>query len=216
VELRDELLSLLFAGFDTTSTVTCWAFYFIHTHPAVKKRLLAELESLGENPTPGELVKLPYLSAVCSESLRLRSSVPCSTGRISREPIRVGGRQFPAESQFVPAQHLTHHRADRYPDPYQFNPDRFLNHQYSTSEYYPYGGGTRLCAGAAFATYEMKLIIATVLRKYDLQLLDKPPIKTVRRGVNIVPKGGVKMRINHLRSEAQKSLAISTPSSKTG
>jgi cytochrome P450 family 110 len=211
VELRDELLSLLFAGFDTTSTVTCWAFYFIHTHPSVKQRLLAELDSLGENPTPGEIVKLPYLSAVCSESLRLRSSVPCSTGRISKEPIQIGGRQFPAESQFVPAQHLTHHRADLYPDPYRFNPDRFLNQQYSTSEYYPYGGGTRLCAGAAFASYEMKLIIATVLKKYDLQLMDKPPIKTVRRGVNIVPKGGVKMRINGLRSDAQKPLAMSAP-----
>jgi cytochrome P450 family 110 len=211
VELRDELLSLLFAGFDTTSTVTCWALYFIHHHPAVKERLLTELDSLGEKPAPNEIAKLPYLNAVCSESLRLRSSVPCSTARIASEPMKIGGYEFSPELQFVPAQHLTHHRPDIYPDPYRFNPDRFLSRQYSSSEYYPYGGGARLCAGAAFASYEMKLIIATLLRKYQMELVDKAPIKTVRRGVNIVPKGGVKITLKSLRTNPQTSPAL-TPS----
>jgi cytochrome P450 family 110 len=208
VELRDELLSLLFAGFDTSSTVTSWAFYFIHANPDVKARLVAELDSLGDNPSPSDIVKLPYLSAVCSESLRLRSSVPSSTPRIANEPVSIHGYELPAESQLVPAQHLTHHRPDLYPDPYRFNPDRFLDRRYNTSEFYPYGGGARFCAGAAFASYEMKLIIATVLRKYQLELFDKSPVKTIRRGVNIAPKGGVKMIMKGIRVNANKSLVM--------
>ncbi len=209
-ELRDEMLSLLFAGRDTSSTVTSWAFYYIHTNPEVKAKLLAELDGLGDNPDPSEIVKLPYLSAVCSESLRLRSSVPSSTPRINTEPIRIQGYDFPAETQFVPAQHLTHHRPDLYPDPYRFNPDRFLNRRYSPSEYYPYGGGTRFCAGAAFAGYQMKLIIATLLRNYQLEFDDHYPIKTIRRGVNIAPKGGVKLLLKGIRSQSKKAPAIAS------
>ncbi|MCU0566008.1 MAG: cytochrome P450 [Oculatellaceae cyanobacterium Prado106] len=208
VELRDELLSLLFAGYDTSSTVTSWAFYYIHANPAVKARLLEELDRLGDNPSPSEIVKLPYLSAVCSESLRMRSAVPSSTPRINKAPICIQGYEFPPESQLVPAQHLTHHRPDLYPDPYRFNPDRFLNHPHSPSEFYPYGGGARFCAGAAFAGYQMKLIVATILPKYQLELAHPGSIKTMRRGVNIAPKGGVKMVLKQIRVPAQKKVPL--------
>jgi cytochrome P450 family 110 len=202
-ELRDEMLSLLFAGQGTTSVVTAWAFYFLHAHPPILERLLAEIDSLGAEPSPHELTRLPYLNAVCQESMRLRSSVPASTARIANDTVWIRGQEFPPESLLVPAQHLTHHRADLYPQPRRFNPDRFLDRRYSNSEFYPFGGGTRYCVGAAFALYEMKLILATVLRRYRLELENTQPIQTVRQGVNIAPKGGVKMIMTDFRQPSK-------------
>jgi unspecific monooxygenase len=207
-EIRDELLTLLFAGHDSSSAVFSWVFYFVHAHPEVRARLLQELDGVSD-PEPTELVRLPYLSAVCAESLRLRSAVPSSTARIANQPVQIRGQEFPAGTVLVPAQHLTHHRPDLYPDPYQFNPDRFLDRKYSPAEYYPFGGGSRYCVGSAFATYEMKIVLATVLRRYHLHLLDKPPIKTIRRGVNIAPKGGVKLMIDGVRIRT-KQLSVAS------
>jgi cytochrome P450 family 110 len=207
IELRDEMLSLLFAGQGTSSVVTSWAFYYVHANPEVKSRLLEELDSLGPNPSPSEISKLPYLNAVCSESMRMRSSVPSSTPRIANEPVEIYGYEFPAESLLVPAQHLTHHRPDLYPDPYRFNPDRFLERRYSNSEFYPYGGGTRYCVGAAFALYQMKLILANILSQYQLELTGRIPVKTVRQGVNIAAEGGVKMLMAEYRQPSKISMA---------
>ncbi|MCU0566009.1 MAG: cytochrome P450 [Oculatellaceae cyanobacterium Prado106] len=203
-EIRDEMLTLLFAGYDSSASVFSWAFYYIHAHPAVKTRLLAELDSLSidslsKSPDPNEIVRLPYLTAVCSESMRLRSAVPSSTPRIANVALKIQNYDFPPESILIPALHLTHHRPDLYPNPRQFNPDRFLERRYSPAEYNPYGGGSRYCVGAAFASFQMKLVIATILRNYQLELADKRPIQTMRRGVNVSPKGGVNMIIRGTR-----------------
>jgi cytochrome P450 family 110 len=125
--------------------------------------------------------------------------VPSSTPRIANVTMQIQGYEFPPESVLIPALHLTHHRADLYPEPHQFNPDRFLNRRYAPSEYNPYGGGSRYCVGAAFASFQMKLVIATVLRRYQLKLASSRPIKTARRGVNVTPKGGVQMIVEHVR-----------------
>jgi cytochrome P450 family 110 len=202
-EIRDELLTLLFAGHDSSAMVFSWAIYRIHAHPEVRDRLLAELDSLGDHPNPMDIARLPYLTAVCSESMRIRSAVPASSTRINSQPITIQGYEFPPETVIVPSHHLTHHRPDLYPNPTQFNPDRFLERQFSPSEYYPYGGGSRRCIGAAFASFQMKLVVATILRQYTLELVDQRPIKTERRGVNVAPKGGVKMRVTGIRSRAQ-------------
>jgi cytochrome P450 family 110 len=198
-EIRDEMLTLLFAGYDSSASVFAWAFYYIHANPSVSARLLAELDGLGEHPDPSEIARLPYLTAVCSESMRLRSAVPSSTPRIANVPVKIQDYEFPAETILIPALHLTHHRPDLYPNPYQFNPDRFLERRYSPSEFNPYGGGSRYCVGAAFASFQMKLVIATVLRQYELELVNQQPIQTMRRGVNVSPKGGVKMRVRGVR-----------------
>jgi cytochrome P450 family 110 len=198
-EIRDEMLTLLFAGYESSASVFAWAFYYLHANPETKNRLLKELDSLGENPDPSDIVRLPYLAAVCSESLRLRSAVPSSTPRIANVTMQIQGYEFPPESVLIPALHLTHHRADLYPEPHQFNPDRFLNRRYAPSEYNPYGGGSRYCVGAAFASFQMKLVIATVLRRYQLKLASSRPIKTARRGVNVTPKGGVQMIVEGVR-----------------
>jgi unspecific monooxygenase len=211
-EMRDELFTLLFAGYDSTASVFSWVFYYVHANPDVKARLMAEIDRLGDQPNPNDLIRLPYLGAVCSESMRLRSAVPSSTPRITNIPMTIQGYEFPAESVVIPAIHLTHHRPDLYPEPKLFNPDRFLGRKFAPTEYNPYGGGARYCVGAAFASFQMKLVLATVLRRFELELVDPSPIQNARRGMNISPKGGVKLRVKGKRVAPQRvETAIAAP-----
>jgi cytochrome P450 family 110 len=194
-EIRDELMTQLIAGHDSSSATIAWALYLIHTHPAVRTRLLAELDSLELEADPTAIARLPYLSAVCSEALRLRSAGPAGFGRIANEPVQVGDYTLEPETIVFMSQYLTHHRSDIYPEPRQFKPERFIDRQYAASEFYPFGGGDRYCIGAAFALYEMKLVLAKVLTCYELTLAQPVPIQAVRRGINIAPQGGVKMMV---------------------
>jgi unspecific monooxygenase len=202
-ELRDELMTMLLAGHDSSASTISWAFSMILSHPEVKQRLLAELDGLGDTPDPAAISKLPYLSAVCSEVLRRRAAGPTVAPRISNAPIQIQGYDFPEDTTFLPCHHLTHHREDLYPEPEKFMPERFLDRTYGPNEYFPFGGGNRRCIGATFANYEMKIVLATLLRRYDLQLAQKMPIKAVRRGVNISPQGGVKVVMTGTRTPAR-------------
>ncbi len=192
-ELTDELLTILFAGHETTATTLSWAFYQIYQNPDVLEKLQLELKGLGENPNPLEIAKLPYLSAVCQETLRMYPVLPVLFPRIALSPIKIGGIEFDAETTFMPSVYLVHYREDLYPNPQQFQPQRFLEKQYSSSEYFPFGGGSRRCLGYTLAQLEMKLVIATVLSKYQLASLDDKPVKIQRRGFTLAPTGGVKM-----------------------
>lgn len=205
VELRDELVTLLLAGHETTATAITWAIYWIHYLPTVKAKLLAELQSLGEQPDLGEIARLPYLNAVCCETLRIYPIAVITSPRILKTSFEVDGYQFEPESILVPCIYLLHQRPDLYPDPQTFKPERFLERQFSPYEYLPFGGSNRRCIGAAFALYEMKLVLATLLTRYELSLADSKPVVPVRRGVTTAPKGGVK-----LISKGQR-LAVSTP-----
>ena len=192
-ELTDELLTILFAGHETTATTLSWAFYQIYQNPDVLEKLQVEFESLGENPNPLEIAKLPYLSAVCQETLRMYPVLPVLFPRIALSPIKIAGIEFDAETTFMPSVYLVHYREDLYPNPQQFQPQRFLEKQYSASEYFPFGGGSRRCLGYTLAQLEMKLVIATVLSKYQLASLDDKPVKIQRRGFTLAPTGGVNM-----------------------
>jgi cytochrome P450 family 110 len=192
-ELRDELMTMLLAGHDSSAAILSWTLYQIHAHPLVKAKLLAEIESLGTDPDPNSIARSPYLSAVCNESMRLRPAGPTVAVRITNRPITVQGYDLPAETVLLPSQYLTHHRADVYAEPRLFKPERFIERQFSPYEFYPFGGGDRRCIGAAFALYEMKIAIATLLTHYQLELAETSPVKVIRRGVNIAPQGGVKM-----------------------
>ncbi|MEM6451798.1 MAG: cytochrome P450 [Cyanobacteria bacterium P01_D01_bin.105] len=192
-ELRDELMTLLMAGHETTATSIAWAMYWVHKLPAVKEKLLAELESVGEQASPMEIAQLPYLSAVCSETLR-RSPVAMFTfPRIAQEPVDILGRHFPAETIFLGCIFLTHQREDIYPDPKAFRPERFLDQKFSPYEFMAFGGGARRCVGAALAQYEMKLAIATLLGNYSFKLASDKPEIAKRRGVTLAPANGVPM-----------------------
>jgi cytochrome P450 len=199
-ELRDELMTLLFAGHETTATALAWALYWIHYLPEVREKLLEELDALGENPDPGEIFRLPYLGAVCSETLRIYPVGLFAFGRMLRSPINLMGYELPAGMMLSPCIYLVHHREDLYPEPKRFKPERFLERQYSPYEFIPFGGGNRRCIGIALAQYEMKLVLATILRKKQLALIDNRPIKPVRRGVTMAPAGGVRMVLTGDRS----------------
>ncbi|MEE3718572.1 cytochrome P450 [Tumidithrix elongata RA019] len=192
-ELRDELMFMLFAGHETTATTLAWAFYQIHRIADVREKLLGELDSLGESPNLMEVVQLPYLSAVCQETLRMYPVIPTLFARITKSPIAITGHQFDADTYLMPSIHLVHNREDLYPEPKQFRPERFLERQYSPSEYIPFGGGSRRCLGYALAQLEIKLVLATVLANYQLALVEDRPIKPQRRGFTLSPAGGVQM-----------------------
>lgn len=144
------------------------------------------------------LIKLPYLNAVFSETLRLHPVVPL-VGRQLKAPFEIMGYTFEAGTSLFPSIYLTHQRKDIYPEPKQFKPERFLEKQFSPYEYLPFGGGNRRCLGYAFALFEMKLVLATILSEVELELLDRHPLKTVRRGITFAPSGGVSMRVKNYK-----------------
>ncbi|HEY9629444.1 MAG TPA: cytochrome P450 [Coleofasciculaceae cyanobacterium] len=192
-ELRDELLTILFAGHETTATTLAWAFYQIHQRPEVREKLLAELDSLGENPPPMEISQLSYLSAICQETLRMYPVLPVIFPRIAKSPVKIAGQMFDAGTTFMVTIYLVHYREDLYPKAQHFEPERFLKRQYSAAEYFPFGGGSRRCLGYALALLEMKLVLATVLSQYQLALAEDKPVKLQRRGFTLAPKGDVPM-----------------------
>ncbi len=199
IELKDELMTLLFAGHETTATGLTWAFYWIHKLPEVKEKVLKEIEGCGDKEDPMKIAKLPYLTAVCQETLRIYPVAMLTFGRVAKSPVEIMGQQFATETMFAPCIYLTHHREDIYPNPKQFRPERFLEREYSPYEYLPFGGGTRLCIGYALAQLEMKLVLATILSNYHLELGDQKPIKPQRRGLTLAPGGGVKMMMTGKR-----------------
>ncbi|AUB40523.1 Cytochrome P450 [Nostoc flagelliforme CCNUN1] len=203
VELRDELITLLAAGHETTATSLAWALYWIHHLPEVRAKLLQELDSLGENPDPNAILRLPYLSAVCSETLRLYPVVMLALNRLVKSPLEIMGYELNPGTLVIPCIYLTHHRKDLYPQSKQFKPERFLERQFSPSEYLPFGGGNRRCIGMAFALFEMKVALATVLSHWQMELADSKPVQPVRKGFLFSPGGGVQMVVTGRRQQNQ-------------
>jgi cytochrome P450 family 135 len=183
-ELRDELVTLLVAGHETTSTGLAWAFELLLRNPAVLDRLRASL-AVGEDE---------YLDAVVKETLRLRTVVP-GVGRVVRqEPFELGGYLIPPGIEINPSITAIHRRADCYPAPAEFRPERFLGPDTpDTYTWLPFGGSTRRCLGASFATFEMQTVIRRVLERAQLRPVGRRPEKRLRKGVTIVPKRGVRV-----------------------
>ena len=195
VELHDELMTLLFAGHETTATALAWAIYWINYLPEVKAKLTAEIATLGTERDPVTISRLPYLNAVCSETLRIYPVGMLTFPRITREPVSLQGYDIPAETVVVGCIYLTHHREDLYPEPDLFKPERFLERQFSPYEYLPFGGGSRRCIGMALAQLEMKLVIVELLSGCQLELASKSPAIPARRGVTLGPKGGIEAKV---------------------
>jgi cytochrome P450 len=191
-ELKDQLHLLLFAGHETTATALAWAFYWLHRQPEERERLLAEVDALGPRPEPEAIASLPYLDAICQETLRIHPIVS-DVGRRLLRPLDIMGHTVPAGTMVMVVTLLLHDRADLYPEPRRFRPARFLERKPSPFELVPFGGGARRCIGAAFALYEMKLVLATLLRTRRFRLVSDAPVPAARRGPTMGPKGGVPM-----------------------
>ena len=192
-ELHDELITLLFAGHDTTASALVWALYWIHHIPEVSDKLRFELDNLGADADLKEITKLPYLDAVISETLRIYPIALGTFSRILKSPMSIGGYDFEPGTSLMVSIYALHHREDLYPEPKQFRPERFLQRQYTSYEYIPFGGGSRRCLGAALAKLEMKLVIANILSRFQLALTSDRPIMPVRRGLTMAPPDSLKM-----------------------
>ena len=182
-ELRDELMTLLVAGHETTATALTWALYWIHKVPDVREQLLQELQELDDPLNSSALLRLPYLNAVCCETLRIYPVGMLTFPRVVRSPIELMGHLLPPGTIVVGSIYSTHHRDDLYPDPNQFRPERFLERQFSPFEYLPFGGGSRRCIGMAFAQFEMKVVLSGILSHVELALADTRAVQPVRRGL---------------------------------
>lgn len=199
-ELHNELMTLLVAGHETTASALVWAFYWLDRLPEVRQKLQKELDNLEENPEPINIAKLPYLTAICQEALRIYPVAMTSFPRVVKSPVTIMGYNLPVGTWIIPSIYMAHHRQEAYPQPKQFRPERFLERQFSPYEYLPFGGGSRRCIGMAFAQYEMKLVLATVLSKYQVVTrhavslrVNQKPIKPVRRGLTIAAPNSMKM-----------------------
>jgi cytochrome P450 len=186
-ELRDELITLLLAGHETTATTLAWAFELLARHPAAWERVARE--ALGGEP------ETPYIDAVIQETLRLRPVLPLVVRRITA-PVTVGQGRFrvPAGTRLAPAILLVHRRADVYPEPEAFRPERFLGEPPGTYTWIPFGGGMRRCVGAAFSQMEMRQVLRVAAARAAIAPAG-PPERTGRRGFMLVPREGGRVRV---------------------
>jgi cytochrome P450 family 135 len=186
-ELRDELVSLLLAGHETTSTATAWAIERLVRHPAALARLVAEIDSGAQDD---------YMQAVIHETLRLRPVVP-GVVRLLTEPLVVGDYELPAGTRVVCSIYLTNRNPRVYENPNEFRPERFLHAPPDTFAWIPFGGGIRRCIGASFALLEMKTMLRTMLA----ELRPSVPRRTIwrrgewnrRRAITLVPAAGARV-----------------------
>ena len=178
-ELRDQLMTLLLAGHETTATALAWSFDLLLRHAAALARLRDSLEE-GEDD---------YLRATITESLRLRPVVPLAGRRLTSRARR-RRPEAAAGTDVTPAIWLAHTRAGGYPEPFAFRPERFLDEGPDTYAWIPYGGSVRRCLGAAFAEFEMRIALREVLTRCELHKADPTPERVARRNVTLSPRDG--------------------------
>jgi cytochrome P450 len=211
-ELRDEIITLLVAGFETSATAICWAFEEILTHPEERDLLLAELdEATGGGPLEVEhIAKLERLDAAVKEVMRLHPVVS-TIGRKLKRPALIAGYELPAGVMVIPCAYLTHRLPHLYPEPEKFKPERFIGKKMDPYEWIPFGGGTRRCLGMTFALYEMKIVVATVLSQCrDIRLESSKIAPISLRGFLFAPKSGTRV-IMPSRSQKAATTSQSPP-----
>jgi cytochrome P450 len=187
-ELRDQLITLLLAGHETTATALAWTFDLLLRNPGPLARLRAELSDGREE----------YLRAVITEALRLRPVVPLAGRRLGAE-LRVGEHVLPAGTDVTPAFWLTHTRPDLYPRPLEFRPERFLENPPETYSWVPFGGGVRRCLGATFAEFEMRVVLRHVLSRCELRGERRAPERIARRNITFSPRRGTPVIVGSRR-----------------
>jgi cytochrome P450 len=194
-ELRDELMTALAAGHETTATALAWAFERILSTPAVHERLRAEIDAAGGvTASPDKIAALPYLDATIKEVLRMRPVVPI-VGRVLQRPTTIGGYDLPAGAAVGACIYLAHRNPDVYPEPDAFRPERFIGVQPDPVSWLPFGGGIRRCVGLQFALYEMKIVLAVMLAACEVTLAQRTPARMKRRAITFSPEGGTRVRV---------------------
>jgi cytochrome P450 len=195
-ELRDQLMTLLLAGHETTATALAWTFDLLLRHPRALGRLRDSLAAGEED----------YLRATISESLRLRPVIPLAGRRLSKDLV-ADGLTLPAGTDVTPSIWLAHTRPDAYPEPYAFKPERFLEEGPDTYAWIPFGGSVRRCIGATFAEFEMRIVLREVLTRCELRKADPRPERTGRRNITLSPKDGTPVVVT-ARQPAREPVAV--------
>ena len=191
-DLRDQLLTLLFAGYETTAVSLAWAMHDLHHHPEARARAVEEARALEDDPLLWS--KAPYIKACWQESMR-RSPIVPDILRVAKRDVHIAGIPF-MEGEFICVSISgLHHHPGLYDDPHRYDPERFLTHKPSPWEFIPFGGGHRRCIGAAFAAFEMSIVLTAWLRQASFELLDARPARPVRRSITIAPSTGVRMKV---------------------
>ena len=193
LEVRDQLLSILSAGHETTAIAMAWTLYWLHRHPEKLDRLLEEISQRAPTGDPEALTQIPYLDAVVNESLRIHPVIPDVPRKLCQD-AELMGYKLKAGTSVGAVAFLTHRDPDIYEQPEKWIPERFLDRKFTPFEFYPFGGGNRRCIGAAFASFEAKVVLGTILTSYRFQLLDNRPLSVERRHVTLMPQGGVRMK----------------------
>jgi cytochrome P450 len=180
-ELRDELMTLLVAGHETTASELAWAFEQLVREPAVVAQLTDEIDAGTDDA---------YLTATIQETLRRRPVLPNAAPRLVKQPVEIGGWQYPPGVCVIANSYLIHHDPEIYSDPYAFRPERFLDAPPGTYTWIPFGGGRRRCLGASFAMLEMKLVLRSVLARNDVRPSKDRLELSRRRSITLSPGAG--------------------------
>jgi cytochrome P450 len=193
-ELRDELMTLLVAGHETTASELAWAFERLARSPRVAARLSAEIDS-GDGDA--------YLTATVQETLRRRPVLPNAAPRLVMEPVEIGGVRYPAGVCLAANSYLIHHDPTIYESPYEFRPERFLDEPPGTYTWIPFGGGRRRCLGASFAQLEMKVVLRAVLARAEVSPAPGPAEGARRRSITVSPRRGATTLLRARAREAR-------------
>jgi cytochrome P450 len=196
-ELRDQLMTLLFAGHDTTAISLTWTLERLVRHPVVLRRAVEAADASAAGDTAGD----DYLDAVSKEALRVRPVVS-RVGRVLTEPVELGGYHLPADVIVVIPIGLVQSDPQNFPEPTEFNPDRMLESATSPTTWLPFGGGNRRCLGATFANVEMRLVLREVLRRVELETTTAPSERQKVRHVILEPHRGGRIRVRARRTVA--------------
>jgi cytochrome P450 len=195
VELRDEMMTLLVAGHETTAISLTWTFHRLLSHREVYERVRDEIRRLvSSGPLSLEgLRQLAYTTAVIYETLRLNPVFPLVIREVV-EPMSLGGHEIPAGVFVAPCIYLAHRRSAAWPEPQEFRPERFLAVHPPPNEYFPFGGGSHVCIGPSFAVFEMRIVLAEILSRLIVHGTGRP-IRIVRRGFTFSPSSGLPIRV---------------------
>lgn len=183
-EIRDQLVTMLLAGHETTATSVCWVLYHLFNNESVFAKLLGQLREHNWDE------ETPYLDAVIRESLRLSPVVPLVV-RYLNQSVALGDMNLPKGVIVAPCIYLVHHEEELYADACRFKPERMLDTKLPAYQYFPFGGGIRHCIGWAFSTYELKVVITYILQHYTLRLKPGYKMRLTRRGITLVPSNGL-------------------------
>jgi cytochrome P450 len=186
-ELRDELMTLLVAGHETTASELAWAFERLAREPAVLGSLVDEIDR-----DDGDA----YLTATVQETLRRRPVLPNAAPRLVKQPVEIGGWRYPAGVCLIANAYLVQHDPEIYPEPYEFRPERFLSEPPGTYTWIPFGGGRRRCLGASFAMLEMKLVLRSVLARNEVRAGRAGLELSRRRSITLSPGAGATTVLN--------------------